>query len=113
MAQNYIQPGDQALTVVAPVGGTTSGVPLRLAAGVVKIVIPLATAAAGVEVECATQGVYRLAKEAPLVINQFEAVYWDDTAKKVTKTTTNNFLMGYAAYPAVSAATTVDVYLTP
>lgn len=113
MAQNYIQPGDQALTVIAPVGGTTSGVPLRLSSTVGKIVIPLQTKLAGAEVECATEGVYRVAKEAPLVINQFEALYWDDTAKKATKTATNNILMGHAAYAAASADVTVDVRLTP
>ena len=101
------------MTVIVPVGGCTAGVPLRLSATVSKIVVPNKTALAGAEVECFTEGVYEFAKEAPLVIGQFEAVYWDDVAKKVTKTSASNFLMGHAAYGALSAATTVQVRLTP
>ena len=113
MARGYIQPGDQALTVIAPVGGATAGVPLRLAAGVAKIVVPSKTVLAGAEVECFTEGVYEFDKEAPLVIGQFEAVYWDDVAKKVTKTSASNFLMNHATYAAISTATKIQVRLTP
>lgn len=112
MAQNYIQPGDQALPVTAPVGGVTSGVPLKLSATAVKIVIPLGTVAAGKEINCAVGGVYEVAKATPLVIGQFDPIYWDDTAKKATTVSTSNTLMGYAAYAAGSAETTVKVNLT-
>lgn len=113
MALNYIQAGDQALTTIAPVGGVTKGVPLKLSATAVKIVIPLQTKAAGLEVECATEGVYEIDKEAPLAIGQYDPIYWDNTAKKGTTTATNNTLMGHAAYPAASNATKVQVRLTP
>ena len=108
-----MQPGDQALTTIAPAGGATAGLPVRLSSTVAKLVIANKTVAAGGEFEGFTEGVYKLPKEAPLVIGQYEAVYWDDTAKKVTKTTTNNILLGHAAYGAISAATEVLVRLTP
>lgn len=113
MAQNYIQPGDQAITIIAPSGGTVAGQPVVMSAAVGKLVIANKTALAGAELEGFTEGVYRLPKEAPLVINQFEDVYWDNTAKKVTKTTSGNIKLGQAAYGAISAAITVDVRLAP
>lgn len=111
--KGYIQPGDQALTCIAPVGGVVAGIPVKLSAAVGKIVIPNKSAAAGAEFEGFTEGVYELPKEAPLVINQMETVYWDDTAKKVTKTVGSNIIIGHAAYGAISAATKVMVRLTP
>lgn len=113
MAQNYIQPGDQAITIIAPTGGTTVGLPVLMSAAVGKLVIANKTALAGAVLEGFTEGVYELPKEAPLVINQFEPVYWDNTAKKVTKTTSGNILLGHAAYGAISAAVLVQVRLAP
>jgi len=56
-------------------------------------------------------GVYELPKEAPLVIDLGDRVYWDDTEKEVTKTAASNTFMGFAYAAAVSAATTVQVRL--
>lgn len=113
MALNYIQPGDQALDLIAPAGGVTSGLPVRLAAGVGKIVIPLGDAAAAAEFRGATEGVYSVPKEAPLVIGPLVDLYWDDTAKKATTTATNNIKLGHSIRGAASADTFVEVRLTP
>lgn len=111
MARNYGQPGE-AVTVIAPTGGVVSGAPLLLGAvGAGKVVIALQTKAQTLEVECATGGVYEVTKVAPLVINQGETLYWDNTAKNVSKTSASNTEIGWAFQPAISAATTVLVML--
>lgn len=67
-------------------------------------------AASGAEVEAYIKGVIELAKEAPLVISQGDPVYWDNTAFKVNKTSSNT-LIGVAETAATSSATTVRVRL--
>lgn len=53
-------------------------------------------------------GVVELTKEAPLVINQGDKLYYDTVAKNVDKTNTNRFI-GYAFAAALSADTKVKV----
>ena len=43
--------------------------------------------------------------------SQGEAVYWDDTNKRFTKTTTSNTKCGYAAADKTSGATTASIIL--
>lgn len=57
-------------------------------------------------------GVYKLAKAAPLVITKGDKIYWDATAKKVTKTASDR-LLGVAWEGATENATTVEVLLEP
>lgn len=52
-------------------------------------------------------------KEAPLVINTGDKVYWDATAGKVTKTSAGNTYCGVCVEAAASAATTVTILLMP
>jgi len=56
----------------------------------------------------AIDGVFRLAKETPLVIAQGDYVYWDAVNDNIDKTTTN-IPAGIAVAAAASGATTVDV----
>jgi len=56
------------------------------------------------------KGVFRCAKEAPLVIALGDAVYWDAVNDNVDKTDTNSF-MGTCVEAAASADTTVLVRL--
>lgn len=60
------------------------------------------------QVTVKTTGVYRLAKDAPLVITKGDKVYWNTTDKEITKTVGDVFL-GYAWESAASSDTTVDV----
>ena len=85
---------------------------VETSAGAVVDLIGVATGAIanGAVGELLLSGVVELTKEAPLVINQGDKVYYDTTAKNVDKTNTNVFI-GYAFEAAVSAATTVKVYL--
>lgn len=61
----------------------------------------------------ALEGVFSLAKEAPLVIAQGDKLYWDNSAKKLTKTASGNRPAGIAWLAALSADTSVQVKLDP
>jgi len=60
--------------------------------------------------ELLVEEVFEIAKEAPLVIDQGDDVYWDDAADQINKTNTN-VPAGKAFAPAGSADTTVLVKL--
>ena len=87
---NYIQEGD-TLTVKAPYA-VSSGFGLKsgLLFGVASI-----DAALNDVIEIATFGVFDMLKDAS-VFTDGAAVYWDDTAKKVTSTVASNLKVGIA-----------------
>lgn len=70
--------------------------------------VALGAIAAGESGSLAIGEVWKLAKEAPLVINQGEQVYWDETNTNIDKTDTN-VPAGKAFVAAASADTTVQV----
>lgn len=93
----------------------TNGTGAAVAAGTVIVVgtlvgVVLGDVANGAVGEVAIDEVWTLPKEAPLVISQGDAVYWDDTNDRIDKTNTNVYA-GKAFAGAVSAATTVQVLL--
>lgn len=104
--KNFIQPG-RVVTFTAPAGGIQSGAGM-LAGSLFGIAA--ATAAAGAQVEGAVEGVFELPKAADDV-SFGERIYWDDTAKNVTTTATDNTLIGAAVAAAASGAATVRVRL--
>ncbi|MBF0117165.1 MAG: DUF2190 family protein [Magnetococcales bacterium] len=93
--KNYVQPGD-TITVIAPVA-VNSGDGLLVGA---LFGVALATAAINTNVEVLTEGVVDLPKAA-VAVTQGAKVYWDNTAKNVTTTATNNTLIG-CAIPAAA-----------
>lgn len=105
-----IQDG-RILTIIAPTGGTTKGIPLRYAAGVAKCWVPIKTVAAGKEVEVITTGVVRLPKAAALAINPGDACYWDYADQNVNKDVSGNFLLGNCAELTAADASFVRVLL--
>lgn len=101
--KNYVKPGE-VLTLVAPYN-VASGAGLLVGS---IFAIASASAASGGTVEGVTVGVFDLLAEGAGSGQAFaigEAVYWDDTAKRVTKTSTNNTKIGVA----VAAKATADV----
>jgi len=58
------------------------------------------------------EGVFKMAKEAPLVISAGDMVYWDATNNNVDKTDTN-VKLGVAVLAAASADTVCYVKLLP
>ncbi len=89
--RNYVQPGS-TITLTAPYAvasgdGLLVGAVFGIAAG---------AAASGEPVETALVGVYDLKKVASQAWSVGDKVYWDNTAKEATKTTTSNTLIGVA-----------------
>ncbi len=107
MAQNHVQKG----AAMPWTNGTGSDV----VSGEVVVVADMVCVAAGDIAdgetgELLTEEVFTVAKEAPLVIDQGDTVYWDATNDNIDKTDTN-VLAGKAFADAASAATTVQVKL--
>ena len=104
--KNYIAEGE-VLTVVAGVGGITSGLPVVVGS---LIGIAIISAAEGEKASVALEGVYEVAK-ANVAIAQGDKVYWDSTASKFTNVAAGNKFAGHAYEAAIQAATVVNLVL--
>ena len=104
--KNWVQPGN-IVTLTAPGGGVKSGDGFLVGA---LFAVAAFDATEGNDVEGARIGVFDLPKDAS-VITQGEAVYWDNTAKKITTTATGNTLVGKAVAGAGGSATRADVLI--
>ena len=110
MAKNYVTPGN-VLTLTAPSGGVVSGVGYIIG-GI--FVIALGTAAEGDAFEGQRVGVFTLPKHADASGKDFaegEAVFWDDTEKRLDKTGAAFFPVGYVASAAATDAETCELVL--
>lgn len=90
--QNFIKPGN-TMTFTAPTGGVVSGTPYLIGG---LLVIATSSVAVGLQFEGEAVGVYSLPKAAG-VWTEGAVLYWDNTAKNVTTTSTANFRIGSAA----------------
>ena len=89
--KNFIQPGN-TITLAAPAAVTSgSGVLVGAIFG-----IAAHDAASGDSLETVTTGVFDLNKIGSQAWGLGDKVYWDNTAKEVTKTATANTLIGAA-----------------
>lgn len=93
MATNFIQPGD-IMEYTAPSGGTTAGVGVLIGN---LVVIALDTAAEGDKFRGATSGVWSHVKPGSQSWSEGAIVYWDNSGKKFTTTSTSNYRAGVAA----------------
>jgi predicted RecA/RadA family phage recombinase len=106
--KNYVQDGNVIDVTVA--AGIASGVGLLVGqmfgvtqkAGAIGDVVPIVI-----------EGVFDLKYTVAATIAVGDLIYWDDTAKNVTKTSTSNKKIGYAVAAAASAAATARVRLVP
>ena len=100
--KNYVQPGN-AITLTASYA-VSSGDGL-----LVGSIFGVATgsAALGESVEAALTGVYDLKKVASQAWAAGDKVYWDNTAKEATKTTTSNTLIGVAVVAVAGGASDI------
>lgn len=111
--KNWLQPGD-TLDVAAPSGGVVSGTPYLIGAlfGVASV-----TAAEGETFALARTGVFQNLPKATHATDQAWAVgdllYWDDSAKKLTRTASGNTLVGIATAAAASTAAVGTAVLEP
>ena len=104
--KNFIQPGG-TLTLTAPYA-VTSGQGALVGAIFGVAVKDVANGAAG---EFVTEGVFSLAKAAGAAWTQGALLYWDNSNKNVTTTSSGNTKIGVATAPADSAATVGNVRL--
>lgn len=107
--QKYVQEGC-ALDLTAPSGGVTGDTPYKIGS-----IICIATADAA---EAATfvgyvEGVYDVPKATGAAWAEGDLLYWDDAAKKFTKTSTSNTKAGYAVKAAASGDTEGRIRLVP
>jgi predicted RecA/RadA family phage recombinase len=104
--KTYAQKGE-TLTLTAPYD-VASGAAFKVGS-----IIAIATSAAlsGATVEGLTEGVVDVAKVSAQAWTVGAAVYWDDTAKLMTTTSTSNTLAGVATAVAANPSATGRVRL--
>jgi predicted RecA/RadA family phage recombinase len=108
MAKNLIQSGD-VLTLTAP--GTLSsgaGVLVGFIFGIVQIDVT-----SGQDMPVAVRGVWSINKLSTDAFAEGAKVYWDDTNKRVTATSSSNTYIGRACTQGgvISGSTVVNVLL--
>lgn len=105
--RNYVQRGEN-LTLTAPYAVASGG------GFLVGSIFAVASAAAanGATVVGVTEGVFDLDKATGEAWTVGQKIYWDNTAKKTTTTSTSNTLIGVATKAAATGATTGNVKLT-
>lgn len=102
MATNMIQDG-VVLEVTAPYA-VTAGAGVQV--GTKLHGIALAAAANGAAVRIATRGVWSVAKVSAQAWAVGDLIYWDNTAKLFTTTSTSNLLVGVAVAAAANPSST-------
>jgi len=104
--KNFVQEG-KTITLTAPYAVSSGGGLL------VGSIFGVATndAASGASVETLTTGVVTLAKNSAEAWTVGELIYWDDTNKVVTATSTSHKLIGVAAAIAANPSSTGNVRL--
>lgn len=104
--KTYIQDGD-TLTLTAPYT-VAPGAAFKVGA---IIAVATSAAASGATVEGLTRGVVDLAKVSAQAWTVGALIYWDDTAKLTTTTSTSNTLFGVAIAAAANPSATGRVRL--
>ena len=105
--KNYIAEG-KVLSFTSPTGGVTSGQAILVGAILGVAIADYAETLVG---QYAVRGVFSVIKVTTDVISEGASLYWDDTAKKLTVTATDNTKVGYAAAAAGNGSTTVNIVL--
>ena len=105
--RNFVQPGD-VMTFTAPSGGVVTGLGYKIGS---VFCVAAATIAETLEFEGQITGVFDLVKTTGQAWTEGQALYWDDSAKKVTSTAGSNMHIGVAARVEESADTVGRVRL--
>jgi len=106
MATNFVQPG-KALPIIAA-AVLTSGQAFLVGS---RLAVAMGDIANGAEGEAAFEGVWNITCLGTDVITQGAPLYWDDTNKRLTLTSTSNTPAGFAAGASANGVTTVDIKL--
>jgi len=97
--KTFYQPGN-AITFTAPSGGVVGGTPVIIGT---MIVIPAFSAAQDEEFEGVAGGIHILPKATGQAWTEGAALYWDDTNKNCTTTSSGNTAIGTAVKVAGQA----------
>ena len=100
--KNYIQQGD-AIDIVAPSGGTVSGLVYVIGS---LIGVASVTAVEAAPLVLVTEGVFELPKGSTQVWTLGAKIYWDATNKVATTTAASNTLIGIAVAAAGNPSAT-------
>lgn len=106
MAQNHIVEGDVIPVVLGATIASGAGILVGSIVGV-----SLAAGVSGDTVQVAVEGVFAVKKKTTDVVAQGAILYWDNTNKELTTTSTSNTKAGYAYSAAGNGATTVEILL--
>lgn len=109
MAKNYVASGDEYEGVVPYVGGVTAGQGMLV--GTLLFGVAQSAGAQGASVSMRLTGIWDLAKEASLVVSAGDKIWWDNTNRVCTKTSTGNVPIGIAVAGALGPDATVRVLL--
>lgn len=105
--KTYEQEGE-FLTLTTPGGGVTKGSAYKVGSLIVLAQKTIASGDAATENKFAAMvtGVAQVAKATGATWSEGQKLYWDDSAKKFTPTSSSNTLCGVAVAAATSGATT-------
>jgi len=106
--ENAVNSGS-VLKLTAPSGGVVSGTVYKIGS---LIVVAQATVAEGLSFAAVPRLVLDYAKTSAQAWTEGVLLYWDDTNKVFTTTSTSNTLCGYATEVAANPSTTGRVFLT-
>lgn len=98
------------LDFTVPSGGCTSGVALLIGS---CLIIPTTTNLVGDTASGHTEGVFDHASDTGAAWSMGDLLYWDNTNKVFTKTSSGNTKAGYAAAAKLSATATGRIRLVP
>lgn len=106
MAGNYIMSGDVIDWTNGTGSAVASGAMVLVGARVAVALVDIANGATGT---ARVRGVFTVAKLSSDTPAQGALLYWDNTNKRLTTTSSGNTLAGFAAKAAGNGATTVEI----
>jgi len=106
--KNFIAHG-HTLTLTAPSGGVTAGVPVVIGA---LLVIPKQSVDQGEQFTAEYRGIFKIAKAAADTPAQLAKAYWNSSNSELTTTATGNKLVGLFAEVGIATVAEVEVLLT-
>lgn len=107
--KNFISSGDALDLAVPYASGVTAGQGMQV--GAFLFGVAASNGAQNEVVAASIVGVYDLTKEPSLVVAAGDKIWWDNTNRRCTKTSTGNIPIGIATRAELAATTTVRVLL--
>ena len=108
MAQNHVQEG-KVLTVTNGTGADIVSGEAFLVGSI--LAVALGDIADGAQGEAAVDEVWNLPYDGAGAVGEGVLLYWDDTAKALTLTSTDNTLAGVAAAAGADASASVNILI--